>query len=77
MGPMGGHIAGVYALARDAQTLSASVGEVLGGGFASVNPKEKKIALSGKSVTYGREPNRDLTAKLVRDAYPDWNVVFE
>lgn len=48
-----------------------------GGGFIMVNRDQKTIDLSGYSVAFGREPDRQETVRLIQAAYPDFTVKEE
>ncbi|MEY4722946.1 MAG: hypothetical protein RLZZ324_459 [Candidatus Parcubacteria bacterium] len=63
-------------LARELESagIKASV-EVLGGG--SVQERVGTLVLGGASTVYGAEPDREGTARMVRAAFPEWNVVVE
>ncbi|XP_026324929.1 14 kDa phosphohistidine phosphatase-like isoform X1 [Hyposmocoma kahamanoa] len=49
--------------------------EVLGGGIITHDSNSKTINIFGKSDTYG-EANHAATARLIREAYPDYKVTF-
>jgi hypothetical protein len=48
-----------------------------GGGWLEVDPAEQKIALTGHSHAFGREPNRGWTARTLERALPGWRVLAE
>ncbi|MBP9822312.1 MAG: hypothetical protein KBC81_02645 [Candidatus Pacebacteria bacterium] len=51
--------------------------ECLGGGFLKVDSKEKSINISGKSQTFGYEPDRNDTAKLIRNLFPGFKFEID
>ncbi|MDO8495868.1 MAG: hypothetical protein Q7S43_00225 [bacterium] len=46
----------------------------IGGGGISINPDRKTIVISGSSGDFGREPDRNNTVKMLREAFPDFEV---
>lgn len=49
----------------------------LGGGHFSVDHGQALIHLSGKSDTYGAEPDRELTRRALKAALPSYKTVIE
>jgi hypothetical protein len=44
----------------------------LGGGWIEVDLAEKRLRLIGGSLTFGREPDRELTIKMLSQALPEF-----
>lgn len=49
----------------------------LGGGIFEIDSGEQTIHLYGASKAYGREASRDLTARALLGALPDWRITVE
>lgn len=47
--------------------------EPIGGGWMTMNPKEKTIILSKESENFGKEP-RSETIQVLKEIYPDWEI---
>lgn len=48
----------------------------IGGGWMTINPKEKKIIITKESEDFGTEP-REKTIKALKEMYPDWDIDTE
>ena len=48
-----------------------------GGGWLELNSSKKRIRLSGRSLAYGREPDRDLTRRVLAIAFPEFSCTYE
>ncbi|MBI4875202.1 MAG: hypothetical protein HY822_11275 [Acidobacteria bacterium] len=48
-----------------------------GGGWLEWNATRKCIRLSGRSQAYGREPDRELTRRVLQTAFPDFSCTCE
>lgn len=48
-----------------------------GGGWLELNATRKQIQLSGRSQAYGREPDRELTRRVLLTAFPDFSCTCE
>lgn len=48
-----------------------------GGGYFTVDHNARRIWISGRSDTYGPEPDRDLTKRLLETALPTYSVAVE
>ena len=48
----------------------------LGGGHFSVDHGEASIHISGKSDTYGAEPDRELTSRALKAALPAYKTII-
>lgn len=48
--------------------------ECIGGGKLRVDAKKKKILLWNSSVDFGREPDRQETANLIKASYPEYEI---
>lgn len=46
----------------------------LGGGEIKLNHYHKSVKVSGQSVSYGKEPDRKETVRLIQEEYPDFLV---
>ena len=56
---------------EDLDTLSP---KCVGGGNIEVDPEEKRIRIRSSSSRYGREPDRQLTVRMLQVAFPDYQV---
>ena len=48
-----------------------------GGGWLEMDTSRKRMSLSGRSLAYGREPNRELTRRVLSMAFPDFSFDSE
>lgn len=48
-----------------------------GGGWLELNASKRRIRLSGRSLAYGREPDRDLTRRALAIAFPEFSCTYE
>ena len=48
-----------------------------GGGWLDLDESRKRIRLSGRSLAYGREPDRDLTRRVLLMAFPDFSCSID
>ncbi len=48
-----------------------------GGGWLEITFPRKRIRLSGRSQAYGRDPDRDLTRRLLAIAFPGFSCTCE
>ena len=48
-----------------------------GGGWLELNSSKRRIRLWGRSLAYGREPDRDLTRRVLSIAFPDFSCTCE
>jgi len=48
--------------------------QCLGGGYIRVSSEQKAIRIWDYSSDFGREPNRELTAAMLRGAFPDFKI---
>lgn len=46
----------------------------LGGGRIQIDPENKTIRIWNQSVDFGREPDRQLTVKMLQEAFPGWTI---
>lgn len=46
----------------------------VGGGTIDIDKINKEICLSSKSTSFGPEPDRTFTTKVLQEAYPDYTV---
>lgn len=51
------------------ESLPFNVLRCLGGGRFAIDDNEKVVELFGQSDTYGREPDRELSAELIKERY--------
>lgn len=65
------HSDGYRALKRELQSLE--ILEKLGGGSFQIS-REKEIRIFDESHEFGQESDRQLTARLIQEAYPDYKV---
>lgn len=48
-----------------------------GGGWLELSASKKRVRISGRSLAYGREPDRDLTRRVLSMAFPDYSCTYE
>lgn len=46
----------------------------IGGGQISIDPDAKKISIRGSSGDFGVEPDRNETVRMLKEAYPEYQV---
>ncbi len=47
----------------------------LGGGRIAIDPDAKTIRIGDYSSDFGKEPDRQLTVKMLQEAFPGWTVI--
>lgn len=47
----------------------------IGGGRIAIDPDAKTIRVWGCSGDFDREPDRQLTVKILQDSFPDWTIM--
>jgi len=45
-----------------------------GGGWLSLDDEQRRVRITGVSQDYGKEPDRDLTVRALKLAFPDYEV---
>lgn len=48
-----------------------------GGGWLELSSSKRRIRLSGRSLAYGREPDRDLIRRVLSIAFPEFSCTYE
>lgn len=49
----------------------------LGGGRISVDPEKKTVRIWDYSRDFGREPDRGITVRLLKEAFPEYTVTSD